>query len=196
MKTMEHNRLAGVLDEEVARIRSNWGWVMTFGVVQLIVGALAISFAFSATIASVVTLGIVLLVAAGAQIAAAIWWQDWGGFFLYLLLSILYGAAGLVMLAHPLAAAESLTLLLAAACLVGGTFRIVMALVERFSSWGWVLLNGVITILVGLLIMAQWPESGIWVLGMFVGIDLIFNGATWTALAAGIRGGLAKATGR
>ncbi|HKA05946.1 MAG TPA: DUF308 domain-containing protein, partial [Gemmataceae bacterium] len=142
------------------------------------------------TIASVLTLGIVLLVAAGAQMAAAIWARDWGGFFLFLGLAILYAAAGFVMLVNPVTAAESLTLLFAVFGLVGGPFRIAVGLVERFPSWGWVVLNGAITILLGVAILAKWPESSLWVLGMFVGIDLVFNGATWSAIAIGVRRGL------
>jgi uncharacterized membrane protein HdeD (DUF308 family) len=67
---------------------------------------------------------------------------------------------------------------------------------ERFPSGGWVLCNGIVTILLGIAIVQQWPESGLWVLGMFVGIDLIVNGATWSVLAVGVRNGLARLTGR
>jgi uncharacterized membrane protein HdeD (DUF308 family) len=66
-------------------------------------------------------------------------------------------------------------------------FRIIVALLERFPSWGWVLANGVITALLGVAIWQQWPASGLWVLGTLVGIDLIVNGVTWSALAAGVR---------
>ena len=95
-------------------------------------------------------------------------------------------------LRQPVLAAEGLTLVLAAAYLAGGMFRIVFALVERFPSWGWVLLNGIITLLLGIAIWGQWPASGLWVLGLFVGIDLIVNGATWLALAVGVRSTLAR----
>jgi uncharacterized membrane protein HdeD (DUF308 family) len=149
MSTAAQIRFADVLTEEANRVRKNWGWFLALGIVQIVVGMLAVSFAFSATLASVVTLGILLLIAAGAQMAAAIWAWDWRGFFLFLLLAILYAVTGFLMLQQPLLAAEGLTLMLAAAFLVGGMFRIVIALVERFPSWGWVLCNGIITVLLG-----------------------------------------------
>jgi uncharacterized membrane protein HdeD (DUF308 family) len=193
MAIAARNRLSDAFVDEVNRVRSNWGLVLAFGIAQIIVGIVAVSFAFDATIASVLTLGIVLLISAGVQTAAAISTRGWGGFFLFLGLGILFGSAGLVMLVSPLAAAESLTLLFAVFCLVGGAFRIIVSLVERFPSCGWVVLNGAITIFLGVAILAQWPQSGLWVLGMFVGIDLIFNGASWSAIAFGVRRGLSAA---
>jgi uncharacterized membrane protein HdeD (DUF308 family) len=157
---------------------------------------LAVSFAFSATVASVVTLGVLLLVAAGAQLGAAIWARDWSGFFLFLLVGVLYAVAGFFTLQQPILAAESLTLMLATVFAVGGVFRIIVALLERFPTWGWVLANGVITSLLGIAIGLQWPASSLWVIGTVVGTDLILNGVTWSVLAVGVRNGLARLTGR
>ena len=195
MTTVAQDRIAVMMREETTRIRKQWGWFLAFGIVQIIVGVLAVGFAFSATIASVVMLGVLLLIAAGAQLAAAILARNWGGFALFLLLGVLYAVGGLLTLERPLLAAEGLTLMLAACFLVGGTSRVIIALVERFPSWGWVLFNGVITVLLGIAIWEQWPASGLWVLGMFVGVDLIVNGATWSALAAGVRSDLTRFVG-
>jgi uncharacterized membrane protein HdeD (DUF308 family) len=196
MATIANDRIAGMLTEEANSIRKNWGWFLALGIVLIIAGTLAVGFAVSATLASVVTLGILLLIAAGAQTAAAIWARGWSGFFLYLLLGVLYAVAGLLTLQYPLLAAEGLTLMLAAAFLVGGVYRIVVALVERFPAWGWVLCNGIIAVLLGIAIWQQWPESGLWVLGLFVGIDLIVNGVTWSVLAFGVGNGVAQLTSR
>jgi uncharacterized membrane protein HdeD (DUF308 family) len=182
--------------EAANSIRKNWGWFFALGIIQIVAGMLAVGFAFSATLASVVTFGILLLIAAGAQTAAAIWARDWSGFFLFLLVGVLYAVAGFLMLQHPLLAAEGLTLMLATAFLVGGVFRIIVAVAERFPSWGWVLCNGIVTVLLGIAIWQQWPASGLWVLGTFVGIDLIVNGVTWSLLAVGVRNGVAQLTGR
>jgi len=196
MTTIATDRIAGLLTEAGSNARKNWGCFLALGIVQIVAGMLAVSFAFSATVASVVTLGVLLLVASGAQVGAAIWARDWSGFFLFLLVGILYAVAGFFTLQQPVLAAESLTLMLAAAFLVGGVFRIIVALVERFPSWSWVLANGVITVLLGITIWQQWPASGLWVIGMFVGIDLIVNGVTWLILGVSVRGGLAKLTAR
>ena len=196
MSTVASDRIEGMLTEEANSIRKSWGWFLALGIVQIVAGMLAVSFAFSATVASVVTLGILLLVAAGAQMGAAVWARDWSGFFLFLLVGVLYAVAGFFTLQQPVLAAESLTLMLAAAFVVGGVFRIIVALLERFPSWGWVLANGALAVLLGIAIWQQWPASGLWVLGLFVGVELVVNGLTWLMLAVGVRSGLARLTGR
>lgn len=196
MATIGTDRFAGTLTEEATRLQRFWGRFLALGIVQIVVGILAVSFAFSATLASVVLLGILLLIAAGAQLAAAVWAWDWRGFSLFLLVGLLYAVAGFLMLQHPVHAAEALTLMLAAALLVGGMFRMVVAVTERFTARGWVLCNGVLSLLLGLLIWQQWPWTGRWVLGMFVGMDLIMNGTTWSIVAVAMRHGLAQFTAR
>ena len=69
--------------------------------------------------------------------------------------------------------------------LVGGIFRVVAAMTLRLHHWGWMLLNGVITALLGLLVLAEWPSSGLFVIGLFLGIDMLFNGWTWVMLSLG-----------
>jgi uncharacterized membrane protein HdeD (DUF308 family) len=196
MTSVANSGITGMLMDEASSVRKNWGWFLALGIVQIVAGMMAVGFAFTATVASVVALGILLLVGAGAQTAAAFWARDWSGFFLFLLLGIPYAVAGFVTLMHPVIAAESLTLMVAAAFLVGGVYRIVVAVAERFPSWGWILFNGVVTVLLGIAILQQWPGSGLWVLGTFVGIDLIVNGMTWSVLAVGVRNGVARLTGR
>jgi uncharacterized membrane protein HdeD (DUF308 family) len=196
MSVIAHDRIADMLTEEATHVRKQWGWFLALGIVQIIVGVFAVCFVFSATFASVVTLGVLLLIAAGAQMAAAIAARDWKGFFLFLLVGVLYAVTGFLTLQHPLLAAEGLTLMLAAAFLVGGVFRIIVAVAERFPSWGWVVCNGIVSVLLGIAIGQEWPESGLWALGMFVGIDLIVNGVTWSVSAVGVRNGLTRLTGR
>ena len=195
MTSIADDRIAGMLRQEANGVRTRWGWFLALGVVQILAGMLAVGFAFLATLASVVALGILLLIAAGAQTAAAIWARDWSGFFLFLLLGVLYAVAGFVTLLHPDVTAESLTLMLAAAFLIGGLYRIVFALVARFDSWGWVVFNGVVTVLLGVAILQQWPGSSLWVLGTLVGADLIANGVTWSMLAVRVRNAAAGLTG-
>ncbi len=178
-----------VLAVDAASMRKKWGRLLALGIVQIIAGTLAVSFTFRATLASVVTLGVLLLIAGGAQMAAALLARDWDGFLLFLLLAILYVVAGVLTLQNRLLAAEGLTLMLAALFLVVGLFRIAVALVDHVPSWGWLLFNGLVTVLLGLAIWQQWPESGLWVVGMLVGIELIVNGVTWSVLAVGARKG-------
>jgi uncharacterized membrane protein HdeD (DUF308 family) len=196
MTANAQNRAAVVVAVDLSDIRKNWGWFLALGIVQIIAGTLAVGFVLSATLASIVTLGVLLLIAGVAQTAAALLARDWDGFFLFLLLAFLYGVAGFLTLQHPLLAAEGLTLMLAALFLVVGLFRIAVALVDRVPYWRWLLINGIVTVLLGLAIWRQWPASGLRVVGMLVGIELIVNGVTWSVLAVGVREGPAQLLGR
>jgi uncharacterized membrane protein HdeD (DUF308 family) len=79
-------------------------------------------------------------------------------------------------------AAQGLTLMLAAAFLLGGATRVIYALIHSFAGRNWVVMNGFISLLLGIAIWRQWPESSLWVIGLFIGIDLIVNGWLWVML--------------
>ena len=181
---------------EATGIWKNWGWFLALGIVQIIAGTLAVGFVLSATLVSIVTLGVLLLIAGVAQTAAAILARDWDGFFLFLLLGLLYGVAGFLTMEHPLLATESLSLMLAVLFLLVGLFRIAFALVDHLPTWGWVLFNGVVTVLLAVATWRLGPRSGVGVLSMLVGIELIVNGVTWSVLAVGGRSGLARSSGQ
>src|SRR5262249_18633919 len=100
---------------------------------------------------------------------------------------VLHVILGVMMIEQPLRAAEILTLMLAVAFLVAGSLRVIAVLTERFSAWPWVLLNGIVTFVLGVAVCRQWPESSLWVIGVFVGIDLIFNGWSWVMLGLTVR---------
>jgi len=85
------------------------------------------------------------------------------------------------------AGGERRGLLMGAFFLVAGLFELITPFVVSLPDWGWHALNGLITLLLGILVLAQWPVSGLWVIGLFVGISLIFNGAAWIALALDLR---------
>jgi uncharacterized membrane protein HdeD (DUF308 family) len=160
---------------------------VVLGIALIIIGGLACAFALTATLATVLALGSLLLVGGGFQLGTAVWARDWKGFFLFLLTGILYVVAGGLMIEHPVTSAEGLTLMLAAAFLAGGIFRIVAALTHHFPGRGWLALNGAVTLALGVLIWRQWPVSGLWVIGLFAGIDLIVSGVACVMLAAAIR---------
>ena len=111
----------------------------------------------------------------------------WSAFLLQLLVGILYVMAGLAIRDSPLEATGFLTLFISAFFILVGTFRVVVSLVERFPQWGWALLNGVITLIAGVIIYDAFPSSAMWVIGLLVGLEMIFNGWTWIMLALSIR---------
>ena len=111
----------------------------------------------------------------------------WAGFFQHLLAAILFGVAGLIMVMRPLVTAEVLTLVMAMFFLIGGLFQLIGAAWVGLPGWGWHVVDGVITLALGLLVLARWPASGLWVIGLFLGIDLIFYGMAWIVIALGLR---------
>jgi uncharacterized membrane protein HdeD (DUF308 family) len=179
--------LASVLARELESLRRIWFWLLILGVALVVVGLMAIGSALIATLTTVIVLGTLFLVGGGVQIANAFWAHCWRGFWLHLLAGILYLVLGFLLVQHPIAAAEGFTLVLAAGFMVGGLFRIVSALADRFHGWGWVLLNGVVTLILGVMIWRRWPDSGLWVIGLFVGIDMVFAGWSWIMMALAVR---------
>jgi uncharacterized membrane protein HdeD (DUF308 family) len=111
----------------------------------------------------------------------------WAGFFLHLLIAILFGVVGLLMVVRPVITAEALTFLMSVFFLLGGLYQLVAAMWSHLPGWGWQALNGIVAAVMGVLILAQWPVSGLWVIGLFVGIDLIFYGWAWVALALALK---------
>jgi len=101
--------------------------------------------------------------------------------------AVLFGVIGILILWRPLVTAEILTLLMGAFFLVAGLFQLITPFVISLPDWGWHTLNGLITLLLGILVLAQWPVSGLWVIGLFVGIELVFYGIAWIALALRLR---------
>jgi uncharacterized membrane protein HdeD (DUF308 family) len=169
-------------------LRAKSGWIVALGIVYAIVGIIALGSVVTATVASVFVVGIMMVVAGVAEVINAFQIQTWGKFLLWLLLGLLYIVAGFVTFENPLLAAAFLTLLLGAALLVSGVMRIVLAFsMKEGMPWIGVALSGVITLLLGLVILAHWPVSSIYILGIFLGIDLIFAGAGWIAIGLGLR---------
>ena len=178
---------------ELELIRENWGWFLALGIVQILVGTAAVLMAVFATIASVIVLGMLALIGGGVQLASAIWSRGWSGAFHHILIGALYLVFGILIVNRPLLAAEIITLVLGILFLVGGAFRIGLALTTRFHHWGWVIVSGVITLLLGGLILSGFPGTSFWVIGTFIGIELLFTGWTWVMLAIGLKG-VGKAT--
>jgi uncharacterized membrane protein HdeD (DUF308 family) len=168
--------------EECLRLHHCWGWFLGLGIVMMIVGGLAIGAACIATLATVLLFGWLLVVGGVVQVVNAFLARCWRGFAAHLLVGLLQLIVGGIMVSEPLRAAAALTLILAVCFMVGGLLRIAVAVLERFADWGWVLLNGLITWILGIAIWREWPESSLWVIGLFVGIDLLFNGWSWVML--------------
>jgi uncharacterized membrane protein HdeD (DUF308 family) len=139
------------------------------------------------TVVSMLFFGWLLVIAAGIEVVQAIMVGKWTGLYHHWLAAVLFGVVGALIVWRPVASAEVLTLLMGAFFLVAGLFALITPFVVSLPDWGWHALNGLITLLLGILVLAQWPVSGLWVIGLFVGIELIFAGVAWVALALDLR---------
>ena len=157
-------------------LKRSWGWFLALGIVLIVLGTIAIGSTFVMTIASVFFVGWLLIVGGVMEAVHAFWRKRWAGFFLDLLTGILYVVVGWMMVTNPKESALLLTLIIAMFLVFEGVFRIVAALTARYPHWGWVLFNGVISLVLGIMIWRQWPYSGLWVIGLFVGIEMLLNG--------------------
>jgi uncharacterized membrane protein HdeD (DUF308 family) len=164
-----------------------WGWLLALGVLLAVTGWFALGYAVLTTLASVMVLGTLLMISGIAEVALAFASRCWRGFTLHLLLGLLLATIGVLFFARPGISAAVLTFSLAVLFIAGGTMRILYSAIEQFRGWGWSLFSGAIGLLLGLFVLTEWPLSGAWFLGVYLGIDLMFLGATWIALALQIR---------
>ncbi len=177
------------LAEGLKVLRAKWGWIVALGVVFLIAGFIAVGSAVAATASAVMIIGIMMIMGGVAEIVAAFSVKGWGKFAVWMLLGLLYVGAGFIAIMNPFAAATILTLLLGAALVAGGVLRIFLAFSMKAAGkpWGWVVVSGLVTLLLGVMIIAQWPASSFFVLGIFLGIDLIFIGSGWVTMGLALK---------
>ena len=172
----------------LAPLRAKSGWIIALGVIYVIAGLIALGSIVEATVVSVFIVGIMMLIAGVAEVIHAFQVKSWGRFLLWALLGALYIVAGFVTFENPLLAAAILTLILGVALITSGIMRIILAFsVKEGVPWIWILVSGLITLLLGIVILVHWPVSSLYILGLFLGIDLVFAGAGWIALGLGLR---------
>ena len=175
------------LRHELDALRGNWFWFVILGVSLVVLGTVALGSVVIASLAAAAAIGVLLLLGGVAEAVGAFWCRGWSGFFLELLSGVLSIVVGLLFLRAPADALAALTLLVACFLMVGGFFKIVTAVVYRFAAWGWSLAGGIIDVILGEMIWQEWPASGLWVIGLFVGINLLFRGFNWIALGLALR---------
>ena len=174
--------------ESVEELSRRWGLFLALGVLLVLLGGYAVSAAATTSLVSVIFFGSLLLVAGVAELVRAFRDRKSRGFVLHLLSGLLSIVVGVMILRTPVAGVLSLTLLVAGFLMASGIFRIVASLTQRHAGWGWEVFNGVVSLVLGVMIWGQWPVSGLWTIGLFVGLELMFRGATWISFALLVRG--------
>jgi len=175
------------MNHELHSLRNQWWCFLLLGIALIVIGSMCIAEPFVPSIASVIVLGFLLIGAGILQVVSSFWAGKWSGMLLHMLVGVLYGVVGYMIIDAPGLSMLVLTKFIAIFLIVSGLIRIVAALFVRFQDWGWVLFNGIVTLLLGIIINRQMPEAALWVIGLFIGIEMLFNGWGWVMLAIGLK---------
>lgn len=202
MSTEANTEAPGImlLESRFGELRKNWGWMLALGVLFLILGVIGLYMTTALTLASVLFFGALLLAGGVFQLIDAFKCRGWKSIVWYVFIAILYLIAGIAVMLNPAGASVVLTSVLASMLIIIGGLRIVMAFQLRGArSWGWLLIGGIAAMVLGLVILAQWPVSGLWVIGLFVAIEMILHGASLVFIGLAAReagkGEISKPTG-
>ena len=179
-------KFADAFSAGMEEVRKSWGWLLALGILLIVLGIACVGTARTATTVSILVFGWILLFSGVAWFVGAFQAWSWGGVFLYLLNAIIRGVTGYLLLRHPDAGAEAVTILLASLFVVGGIFRMVAAGLIKFPRWGWTVFSGAVAVILGFTLLRNWPASSTFFIGLAIGIDLILDGSALVGFAGAI----------
>jgi len=166
----------------------NASYLMWTGVALMIFGAIAIATPAVMGAAVVMVIGAILLISGGVQLVHGLREESWASKFLGIILGVITAICGLAVLAHPLFGLTILTLVLAIFFVVEGIWKLIVSFSFRPApGWLAMLFSGILGFLLGFLIWKQWPLSGMWAVGILIGVDLLVTGCSMLALAMTIK---------
>ena len=169
-------------------VRHITGWSLTVSVLMILAGILAIGLPVAAGIAVNILVAWLLVFCGVAHLVFGWHIREIGGIIWEMLLGALYIGIGAYLLTHPVAGLVTLTLALAIYLFAEGVLELVLSFqVRPRQGWGWLLLDGIVTLFLAMMIWRTWPASTEWVIGTLVGISMIFSGATRLMLSIAAR---------
>ena len=173
-------------------VRTHWKLFLTEGIILVLLGVLAIVVPPLATIGVTIVIGWLFLISGVAGLITTFGARHAPGFWWSLFSTILGIAAGVVLLGWPISGAVSLTLLLIVFFIIEGVVSIMYGLEhkrELTGQWGWMLFSGIVDLILAGMIFAGLPGTATWALGLLVGINMLFGGASMIAIAMHARSG-------
>jgi uncharacterized membrane protein HdeD (DUF308 family) len=173
------NRITNEL--AIKQLTENWAIYVGTGFYLITLGTLALIFSNVTTLVSVTLLGLFIIFLGAFEFTTSIKINKLTSFFFHLFISFLYWISGFYMIIRPTLSAATLTLLFAILFVTAGIMRIVASLFDAPHRW-WLLLNGLLSLVLGILLWQQWPYSGVWFIGSILGIESILTGWTWMML--------------
>jgi len=182
---MEMGGVSVEMDPEIREgLARGWKALMTVGVLAILVGCVAIVVPAVASVGTAIFIGWILVIAGAFLVAGAFTAHSIGTVVLRLIWAALTVLVGVYLIAEPHNGTLTLTLVLGIYFLFMGLTRIAVAFAARGqANAGLVGLSGFAGLLIGVLVLAKFPSSADWAIGLLVGIDLIFAGWTLTSVA-------------
>ena len=169
-------------------LQKNWGWLLALGILFIVIGTFGLGRVFLTTILSVLFFGVLMLVGSVVQLIGSFRLEGWKNILWQIIVAILYAVSGFVILSDPLLASVMLTAILAGSFIISGIMRIIGAFQIRGApGFMWMLIGGLISIGMGVYVFAKFPGSALWVIGLFVSVELIINGWSYVTVALGAR---------
>jgi len=188
---MSSSNTVDTMQQEIRdSVRVNSGLFLAQGIIMTLLGICAVIWPQISSLAVDVYVGWIFLFSGVVGLAMMFFAPSVGGFLWSLLTGALALFAGVLLLWHPTEGVVSLTLVLVAFFITEGLFQIAAAFSYRSAfpdSWGWMLVSGVIDLVLAGLIIAGWPGSANWALGLIVGINLISSGLAIIMVATATR---------
>ncbi|NLE36988.1 MAG: HdeD family acid-resistance protein [Pirellulaceae bacterium] len=170
-------------------LRDTWGWFMVLGIGLVVLGALAMVLPGLATFGVAITLGWLLVVGGALHGVHAFYVRNWSGFLLQGVMAFMYLMIGFLVLANPVESVFLLTLIVAVFFLFEGAMKVFLSFqVRPAQNWAWLLVSGILAFVLSGIILAGWPGDSIWVIGLLVGINILFSGCATIMLAMGAKG--------
>ena len=191
MNESNDNTLDEIVQNRMEMAKQNWGWLLAVGILFVLLGTIGLGMTVSLTLTSILFLGAFLLVGGIFSLFYTV--KDRKGktgmdLTLNILLAILYIVAGVWVINNPAMASALTTAMIAGLLSALGVIRIMAAFEKRpEAGWGWLLLAGLVSLLLALLIFLHWPASGLWIIGLFIAIEMIFHGWAYIILALAVR---------
>jgi len=187
--TLPHD-LANLKSKMSAAVREHWKAFLAEGILLAILGLAAMIVPPLASLAVTIFLGWMFLISGIGGLIVTFWARHMPGFWWSLISAVLAIGAGIVLLARPVQGVLTLTIVVGAYFLAEGVTTIMYALEHRrelSGRWSWLLVAGLMDILIAFLIIAGLPGSAEWAIGLLVGVNLLFGGATLIGMALAAR---------
>lgn len=188
-ETVGGSELAGtVADLELKSVSERWGWFLALGILMVVLGAIAIGAPLTTGIAINLLIGWLLVISGVAHGVHAFRATGWRGVLLQALSGLLYLGVGIMMITNPVAGLLALTVTVLVYFIVSGIFKIILAIrVDTIPQRGWVTMSGILSLVLAIYVGSQFPESALWVIGLLVGIEMMFSGWSFVMLALAAR---------